>query len=136
MAVYQTKQQQAVLNCIAGQQGAYFTAASLHQALQQQGCRVGMATIYRQLEKLEQEGRVHKIAGEEGALFQYCDRQEHQDCFLLKCEGCGRILHADCMRLAGLYQHLEEDHHFRINPRKTVFYGLCENCQAGDRQEE
>ena len=87
----------------------------------------------RQLEKLEAAGAVHKVNTEEGALYQYCGRQSqgHRDCFLLKCERCGRIRHVDCTRLQNLYDHLEREHHFRIDPRGTLFSGVCDVC-AGE----
>ena len=91
---------------------------------------LGLATIYRQLEKLEAAGAVHKVNTEEGALYQYCGRQSqgHRDCFLLKCERCGRIRHLDCSHLKALYDHLERNHHFHIDPCGTLFTGLCELC--------
>ena len=109
------------------------TAAELAEDLRREGCPVGLATIYRQLEKLEAAGAVHKVNTEEGALYQYCGRQSqgHRDCFLLKCERCGRIRHVDCTRLQNLYDHLEREHHFRIDPRGTLFSGVCDVC-AGE----
>lgn len=126
---YHTKQQQAVLECLEARQEESVTAAELAEELRKIGCPVGIATIYRQLEKLELSGCIHKVNTEEGAFFQYCDHVEsNRDCFLLKCERCGRILHLDCSKLQGLYDHLEAEHHFRINPHKTLFTGLCDVC--------
>ena len=126
---YQTKQQQALLHYLEqrGHQGV--TVGELSHALREEGCPVGVATIYRQLDKLEQSGYVHKVITNEGALFQYCGTADHhRDCFLLKCEDCGRLEHVNCSQLAPLYDHLEQQHHFAINPRKTLFSGLCEAC--------
>ena len=25
--------------------------------------------------------------------------------------------------------HLQEEHHFTLNPLRTVFYGICEDCR-------
>ena len=58
--VYTTKQQQAVLRCLE-QHAAPMSAADLAEALRAEGSPVGLATIYRQLEKLERAGRVHKV---------------------------------------------------------------------------
>ena len=63
---------------------------------------------------------------DEGACWQYCDCHAHRDCILLKCEVCGAIQHMDCGHLGELYQHVLQQHHFRINPRRTLFYGLCD----------
>ena len=78
-----------------------------------------------QLEKLVAQGKVHKLLTEEGACYQYCDKDRPTDCFLLQCEGCGTIFHMDCSHLGELYDHLLEGHGFAINPRRTMFYGLC-----------
>lgn len=126
---YMTRQQRAVLRCMETAQHGCATAAELAEQLHQQGQPVGLTTVYRQLEKLAAQGLVHKIVTDEGAYYQYCNCQEHRDCFLLKCECCGSISHLDCTHLGHLYSHLLTDHGFAINPRRTLFYGLCRNCQ-------
>ena len=90
---YSTKQQQAVLRCLEARRDQSLTAADLAEDLRREGCPVGLATIYRQLEKLETAGRVHKVNTEEGAFYQFCVHAcgDHRDCFLLKCSRCGRI---------------------------------------------
>ncbi|MDD3346726.1 Fur family transcriptional regulator [Oscillibacter sp.] len=127
---YSTKQQQAVLHCLSQRSGEALTAAALAEELRRLGSPVGLATVYRQLEKLEQEGRVHKVNTEEGAFYQFCPHQTGHchGCFLLRCEQCGQIVHLDCSHLKSLYEHLEQDHHFRIDPNRTVLMGLCGVC--------
>ncbi len=126
---YMTRQQQAVLSCIQKCAGGTATAAELAEMLHGQGQAIGLTTVYRQLEKLEKQGLVHKIVTDEGAQYQFCDchRRGH-DCFLMKCEHCGKVEHVDCDHLAPLYSHMYEAHHFRINPQRTLFYGICRTC--------
>ncbi len=127
---YQTKQQQAVLQCLRRRAEECLTAADLSEELRRDGHAVGLATVYRQLDRLVQLGTVHKITTEEGALYQYCPQAGHpHDCFLLRCEGCGRMVHLDCGHLEELCVHLSAQHHFRIDPRRTVLTGLCDTCQ-------
>ena len=130
---YMTRQQQAVLKCIESCPGGRATAMDLMQMLRQEGQTVGLSTVYRQLEKLVAQGKVHKLLTEEGACYQYCDKTVHRDCFLLQCEGCGAIFHMDCSHLGELYGHLLESHGFAINPRPTMFYGLCGKCREAER---
>lgn len=130
---YMTKQYQAVLQCVEARPGA-FTAGELAEDLRQAGHAIGLATVYRQLEKLEAAGVIHKVPTEDGALYQRCPHPEAEHaCFLLRCETCGRILHLDCEQLEDLYRHLEATHHFRIDPRRTVLTGRCQHCME---QEE
>lgn len=130
---YTTKQQQAVLHCLE-RHAAPMSAADLAEVLRADGSPVGLATIYRQLDKLEQQGRIHRVNTEGGAVYQYCSHDGHRDCFLLKCLDCGRILHLDCAKLRTLYRHFEDHHHFLIDPRATVFSGWCDQC-ANRRKE-
>ncbi|MET0018212.1 transcriptional repressor [Oscillibacter sp.] len=134
---YSTKQQQAILNCLQARPDEPMSAADLTADLRRSGHPVGLATVYRQMEKLEATGRVHKVNTEEGAYFQYCSHPEgdgKQDCLLLKCECCGRILHLDCTQLQPLYEHLLREHHFTVDHRRTLFSGLCEECAKKERE--
>ena len=92
--------------------------------------QVGLTTIYRHLEKMEKDGIVTKfsVEGQPGACFQYIEQGENQDCFYIKCEECGEVTKMECHHLAELYSHVNADHHFSINPKKTIFYGKCEKC--------
>lgn len=133
---YTTKQQQAILACLSGRRRELISVNELSEELRKSGNPVGLATIYRQLEKLELSGHIHKVNTGEGAFYQYCDHNaDGRDCFLLKCRGCGRILHLDCSHLKPLYEHLEREHHFLIDPHETMFSGLCDVCVAQKKEE-
>ena len=125
---YMTRQQKAVLSCIESFRGGA-SAGELAELLHARGESVGLTTVYRQLEKLEQQGLVHKIVTDEGARYRFCDcHRRGRDCFLIKCEQCGCVEHVDCAHLSELYSHLAREHHFHINPHRTLFYGLCQTC--------
>lgn len=133
---YITKQSQAVLHCLKQRSEESLTAADLAEDLRQNGNSVGLATIYRHLDKLAASGHIHKINTAEGAFYHLCAHTEdsHMDCFLLKCSRCGRIRHLDCSHLHTFYQHLEQEHHFRIDPRQTLFAGICDLCIREEEQ--
>ena len=125
---YSTKQQQAVLHCLEIRQSESLTANDLAEELRRSGNPVGLATIYRQLEKLERAGRVHKVNTGDGAVYQYCSHQEESGCILLRCQSCGHISHLNCHHLQSLREHLSQTHHFRIDTCHTVLSGLCGSC--------
>lgn len=129
---YMTRQQQAVLSCIKASPEGCATAAELTEQLHAVGQTIGLTTVYRQLERLSEQGLVHKVVTDHGAYYQYCSAHDEGSCFLLKCQRCGAIRHLDCSHLGELYRHLEQEHHFRIDPRRTLFYGLCEACSRED----
>ena len=47
----------------------------------------------------------------------------------LKCEKCGKLLHLQCDMLEHIDAHLEEDHGFLLDTKRTVFYGICGDCR-------
>ncbi len=125
---YMTRQQKAVLSCIENFHGGA-SAADLAALLHAKGESVGLTTVYRQLERLHEQGLIHKIVTDDGTRYQFCDcHHRGKDCFLIKCEQCGCVEHVDCAHLSELYSHLAQEHRFRINPRRTLFYGLCQTC--------
>ena len=125
---YMTRQRQAVLQALERQGEHPAAAPELAAALRQAGSSIGLATVYRQLERLVEDGLAHRITTETGALYQYCPRGEGGGCFLLRCEACGRLEHLDCSQLRALYRHLAAEHHFQVNPRRTILTGLCGAC--------
>lgn len=126
---YMTRQQKAVLESIENAQDGLATAQELTERLHAEGQTIGLTTVYRQLEKLEHQGLVHKIVTDAGARWQFCSCHEKgHNCFMMKCERCGRVEHVDCQHLGELYEHLWQEHHFRINPHRTLLYGLCQKC--------
>lgn len=108
----------------------YVTVMDIENYLKENDCQVGLTTIYRHLEKMEKDGIVTKfsVEGQPGACFQYIEQGENQDCFYIKCEECGEVTKMECHHLAELYSHVNADHHFSINPKKTIFYGKCAKC--------
>ena len=117
---YNTRQRQAVLRCLERRPEEALTACEIAEVLRRDQCPVGLATVYRQLERLVDTG--------EGALYQFCVHGGARACFLLRCEACGRMVHLDCSHLEELCQHLAADHRFRVDPRRTILTGLCDVC--------
>lgn len=94
--------------------------------------QMGTTTVYRQLERMVEEGLVHKylLDGAGAAYFEYVD-QDHcgeQTCFHCKCEKCGKLMHLHCEELQSIQSHIMAHHGFRLDSMKTVFYGVCEQC--------
>ncbi|MDD6490059.1 MAG: Fur family transcriptional regulator [Clostridia bacterium] len=130
---YKTKQREAILKYLVDNSDSHVTVCQIADYLSSNGNHVGVTTIYRHLEKLLEQGLVRKytVDGSTGACFQYV--QENSRCrehFHLKCEKCGCLIHLECSHLDELYEHIYDDHAFRINPFRTVFYGICKECSA------
>ncbi len=126
---YITRQSKAILRALERRGERPADARALADDLRAEGTPVGLATVYRQLDRLAEEGLVHRVADDTGALYQYCPRQAAGEvCFLLRCARCGRLEHLNCPQLQALYRHIAAEHGFQVDPRRTILTGLCGPC--------
>ncbi len=130
---YKTKQREILLSYLKTVPGIHITAGDVCDYFRDKGAPIAPATVYRQLERLVEEGIVNKyiIDANSPACFEYIGAESHESdsvCFHCKCEKCGKLIHMHCEELEGIASHLYEEHAFRLNPLRTVFYGLCADC--------
>ena len=131
---YKTKQREILLTYLRTAPGEHFTAGDICEYFRSQASPIGQSTVYRQLEELVDEGILNKyvIDPTGPACFEYMEREDHCDdevCFHCKCEKCGKLIHMHCDELKEIQRHLMTDHQFRLDPLRTVFYGVCEDCK-------
>ena len=130
---YKTKQREMLLGYFETVPGKHVTAADICAYLRSRESSIGQSTVYRQLESLVDEGLIKKyiIDANSPACFEYVAPDSHacgDFCFHCKCEKCGKLIHLHCEELEEIQRHLSSEHHFRLDPTRTVFYGLCEQC--------
>ena len=127
---YNTKQRGLILSILEKENG-HITAARLAEKLHENGERTGLATVYRQLDKLVELGIVRKYITDKVACYQYvqdgCEGHFH-----LQCTECGTLFHVDCHFLSGLAPHILKHHGFTVDNRRTVMYGKCEKCTQAE----
>jgi Fur family ferric uptake transcriptional regulator len=128
-AVPLTAKQEQLLKELKRSKGE-LSGQDLHARLRKGTSPMGLATVYRHLRQLQQQGQVrcrHLPSGE--ALYAPAERDEHH----LTCVDCGRTstlqscpvhdVHLDTQQLGG----------FRPLFHTLEFFGLCDACQ--ERQQ-
>ena len=133
-APYKTKQMTEILTFLKSVQGRHVTVNEICDFFREKGISVGTTTIYRHLEKMVKEGLAAKyvIDGSSSACFEYLGADEHchkTSCFHCKCEKCGKLIHIQCDEIECLSRHMTEHHDFQLDPKRTVFYGICNECR-------
>lgn len=133
-STYQTRQMKELREFLASTDGKHVTVKDICRYFDEAARPVGTATVYRNLEKLVEEGIVAKYSADpsDSACFSYIGSGEeccHPVCFHLKCQKCGRLIHLECDEITRLSEHMLRAHGFELNPVRTVFYGLCEDCR-------
>ncbi len=127
---YKTRPKQMVLEYLRHHQGEPVSAQDIFLSIRQQG-PIGLTTIYRRLDDLVRSGEVVRHTGDGGsACYEYRADPDLSDRFCFKCERCGSLSFTSCAELDALRRHLLSDHNFWFDARRTVFYGLCEQCRS------
>lgn len=134
---YKTKQKEELLEYLKTVPGEHVTVNDVCLYFSRTGRNIGTTTVYRQLEKMVDEGIVNKYVLDPNtpACFEYINREEHcheHRCYHCKCVKCGKLLHLHCDEIESTEDHIREHHGFRIDPQRTVFYGLCSECSSED----
>ena len=130
---YKTKQKEILINYFKSSPGVHITAGDVCEHCKSVGENIGQSTVYRQLEKLVDEGIINKYIIDPGspACFEYVGEDSHQDadvCFHCKCEKCGKLIHMHCEELEEMGLHIMKEHGFKVDAVRTIIYGLCEEC--------
>ena len=128
---YRTRQRGIIANTLKETSG-HITVDALVLKLAERGESVGRTTVWRCLERMAEEGSVQKyVHTGESACYQYVGGTAHcSEHFHLKRERCGRLIHMECDTMEKLAKHIETGHNFKINPFKTVLYGVCGECDG------
>ncbi|MBQ3791121.1 MAG: transcriptional repressor [Lachnospiraceae bacterium] len=131
---YHTRQRERLLAYLESMEGTHFTVSDICDHFRAVGDAIGTTTVYRQVERMVDEGLVQKyhIDANTPACFEYIGKKQSADpvsCFHCKCEKCGALIHLHCDEIAAFKEHLSEHHRFELDPVRTVFYGICEHCR-------
>lgn len=87
---------------------------------------LGLVTVYRTLEKLEELGMIQKVHFMDGC-HRYL-RASHGHEHMLLCTRCGRVVFFDGDDLQPLADKVSQRTGFEIDDHWLQFFGLCPNC--------
>ena len=132
--IYSTKQRRTILDFLQSNADKQVSAAQIASAVCSQS-EIGKSTVYRQLDKLLDEGIIKRFKGKDGrsVLYQYISIDKHcNEHFHMKCVICGKIFHLDeCLHIDNFRKHIFDEHKFNIDIQATIFYGNCSDCSEG-----
>ncbi len=121
-----TEQREAILDALRRSERAV-TAQELHARLE----GVGLATVYRNLQRLADEGSADTLRRESGELaFLVCGSGHHHH---LTCRTCGRVEEVRDCRLTDWAHQVARRHGFTGVEHSAELVGTCADCaSAGD----
>ena len=124
---YNTKQKELILSIIKKKKHE-FRVKDLYNDLNKE---IGLTTLYRQIYKLVNEGRINKNINKDNiTYYQYLEECNKNNHFYLKCDKCGNMTHIDCDCIEQLSNHIVKEHQFNLNKDCIIINGICKRCKA------
>ncbi len=125
--IYKTKQKDIVEKFFLENEGC-FKVEDIYKTLISKNEKIGKVTVYRRIEKLLLDGKLRKFTDNNASFYKLVEREDCHSHFHLKCVKCGKVTHLDCDKTGDVFEHINNEHNFKIDMSKTVLYGLCNNC--------
>lgn len=87
---------------------------------------LGLVTVYRTLEKLEELGLIQRVHQPGGcnAYLPHADGHQH----LIICQKCGRAVYFEGDNLEAFFERVAGEHGFTVREHWLQLFGLCSEC--------
>ncbi|WP_341926559.1 Fur family transcriptional regulator [Nocardioides psychrotolerans] len=107
------------------------SAQDIHDALRREGERVGLATVYRALQSLVEEGEVDVLKTDAGeAVYRRCSTHHHHH---LVCRECGRTVEIEGPAVERWATAVALEHGYEDASHTLELFGTCSPCQGAVR---
>jgi Fur family ferric uptake transcriptional regulator len=123
-----TPQREMVIQVIA-HSGRHMTAEEVYGEIRSRSSSVNIATVYRTLEMLVENGLASR--SDLGGGRTVYATGEHGPHVHLVCTHCGRTFEVEDLGVDGLLSEILEKHGFDCTPRHFTINGICRECAGG-----
>jgi Fur family transcriptional regulator, ferric uptake regulator len=121
----QTRQRAAVAAALDSTD-EFVSAQDLHASMRASGDRIGLATVYRSLQTLSEDGQLDVRRGEDGeALYRRCSTGHHHH---VVCRVCGRTVEVESRSVERWAAAVAKDHGFVDTVHTVEITGTCPDC--------
>ena len=106
---------------LLGEQNCCLSAQEIHDAVRAQGERVGIASVYRALEGMDELGLVQRVfePAHSGG-----DHHHH-----LVCDDCGKVEPFEDASLESAIERVADGRGYSVAVHDVVLRGACEDCR-------
>lgn len=122
--------QRTAIGALLDEVDEFRSAHQLHELLRARGDGTGIATVYRALQQLAEDGEVDVLRTDDGeSLFRRCARRTHHH--HLVCRSCGKTVEIEGPNLETFARRLGAEHEFTDVEHAFELRGTCAQCAAG-----
>lgn len=120
-----TWQREAVRAALA-ESDAFVSAQALHASLREGGSPIGLATVYRALADLAEEGEADSLQQDGEALYRACTPGSHHHHLI--CRSCGLTVEIEADPVERWAHDIAAAHGFTRPEHVVDVFGLCPAC--------
>lgn len=106
------------------------TASELYDMVRKRLPRIGLGTVYRNLDLMAENGMILKL--EVGGTQKRFDASTHTH-YHIRCSNCGRVDDIDTPVLENLVKEAAESSSYKVLGHHVEFTGICPACQKGKK---
>lgn len=123
--------QAGVVESVLASSSAFRSAQDIHAELRSRGERIGLATVYRHLQALAENGAldVLRIGGGE-TTYRSCDSARHHH--HLVCRRCGFTVEVTAKTVETWSQRVAAENGFADPEHLLEIFGVCADCQQSE----
>jgi Fur family ferric uptake transcriptional regulator len=121
-----TRQRRAVAE-VLGTFSDFRSAQEIHELLARRGQQVGLATVYRTLQRLAEADEVDMLRTEDGeAIYRRCSGTHHHH---LVCRECGSTVEVEGPTVERWTRSIADEHGYSDVSHTLEIFGTCPRCR-------
>lgn len=128
---YKTKPKEYILEYLKNHKNQRFSVKEMYDSIIKEGYDINLATVYRNINILEEEGVLLKHQGSDinFATYQYIENADCLAHFHFECIKCGKVSHLGAFETNSFLKMIKAKLFFEVEPQNTYIRGICNDCK-------
>lgn len=129
---YKTKTKDYILDFLSSHKNKRFSAKEIYDSIIQDNKNINLATVYRNLQALQDEGVLlkHQASDNDYATYQYIENSNCLAHFHFECKKCGKVVHLGAKETNDFLKMIRTKMFFTVEPQNTYITGICNDCKG------
>lgn len=125
-----TPQRRSIVDTMIKTKGEHLSSEEIYSLVKENCPEIGLATVYRTLQLLDEIGAVSKLNLDDGCCrYELNVKEENHNHHHLICKKCNKIIEVEEDLLEELESQIEKNYGFKIYDHDVKFFGLCSLCK-------
>lgn len=132
-----TKQREIIFEALKENSGSHLSPEELHDIVIKKDSDIGIATVYRTLQLLDELKVVYKINFNDNRYrYEISSEDETHHHHHLICTNCNKVIEVKRDLLEHAESIISNEYNFQIKDHSLKFYGICSDCQKEMRKND